>query len=120
MAAAESPCPADGRVDPFAVATDRDDHLLDQETDDPLAVCRRRRRRLPQGWQIARQGADVRALASRQACRLMAVEASVFLFEAALLLQGFLPAPLQFPHHQTVLRFDRIVLSPRPLRLVAG
>ena len=38
VVALEAPGPVDGHVDPFALPTDRDDHLLDQQADDPLTV----------------------------------------------------------------------------------
>src|SRR5271166_5583240 len=86
----------------------------------PLAIRCRRSRRLPQPRQLLRQGMDLVALASRQTRGLVAAEPGVFLLETTLLLQSLLPAPLQFPHHQAVLRFDRVVLPLRPLGLIAG
>ena len=62
--AAEASCPVDGHVDPFALPADRGDHLFDQEADDPLAVCGRRCRRVPQCRQVLCQGADLLSLAA--------------------------------------------------------
>jgi hypothetical protein len=48
VAAAKAAGPVDSHIHPFALATNRDDDLLDQEPDDPLAVRWRRRRCVPQ------------------------------------------------------------------------
>src|SRR5439155_16576983 len=101
-------------------ARDRDDHFLDQQADDPLAVSRRRRRDLPQRWQLPGQGPNLLTLHGRQTFGLAAAEARVLFLQPTLLLQGLFPAPLQRAGHQAVLRLDRIVLPACPLDLVTG
>src|SRR5262245_26297826 len=120
MPAALTPYPADGHVHALAIAPHPDDHLLDQQADDPLPVCCRRARCLPQRRQVLRQRPNLLTLDRRSPLRLAAAEPRVFLLPPPLLLERLLPAALQLPGHQPVLGLDRVVLPPCPLRLVAG
>ncbi len=61
---------------------------------------------------------DPGELVPAQLGRLLPPESVVFFFESALIAQGLLPAPLQRPSDQAVLRLDRLVLPLGPLGLV--
>src|SRR5262249_35054487 len=118
VTAREAPTPIDLHVYIFAVLADMDDHALDQQADDLLPLGWRRRRGVPEGWDIAGQGGDPGEFVLAQLGRLVPSESVIFFFELALTAQGLLPATLQCPGDQTVLRFDGVVLPLGPPRFV--
>ena len=66
-----------------------------------------------------RQAEDLGALGVGQRARLLAPPGCIGLLDRRGLVQPPLPDPFQRARHQTVLRFHRVALPPRPFGLVA-
>src|SRR5262249_57398413 len=118
VTAGQAPTTIDLHTYIFAVLADMDDHALDQQADDLLPLGWRRRRGVPERRDVAGQGGDPGEFVLAQLGRLVPSESVIFFFELALTAQGLLPATLQRPGDQTVLRFDGVVLPLGPLRFV--
>ena len=120
MPADESTGPVDAHVRVLRPALDRHDDPFDEVTNDRLAVRGRGPGGPPQRGKIGGQGLDSDPLVGGQLRGALAEAAIAVLLDPSLLSEGFLPTPLQFPRHESVLGVHGMILSRRPLRLVPG
>jgi hypothetical protein len=93
-------------------------YALDHLPENLFAVRIRRRGRVPQRRDIGGELANGVAFLTRQDAQLLLEDAMIRVLQRLLRLQLLLPGPLQRPGNQAILRFDRLVLSGRTVRLV--
>src|SRR5215831_794686 len=94
-----------------------EDDLFHDEPKDLLALDHARR--IPQFGKILTQRDNLSAVGRGKRYRLLVAPTLVFNVDLLRLPELVLPYALQRPCHQTVLGFDGIILTARPLRLIA-
>src|SRR5260370_13320694 len=94
-----------------------EDDLFHDKPKDLLALDHARR--IPQFGKILTQRDNLSAVRRGKRYRLLAAPTLVFNVDLLRLPELVLPYALQRPCHQTVLGFDGIILTARPLRLIA-
>src|SRR5205085_279982 len=109
--------PDDSDPDLAALGPLIEDDLFHDEPKDLLALDHARR--IPQFGKILTQRDDLSAVRRGKRYRLLAAPTLVFNIDLLRLPELVLPDTLQRPCHQTVLGFDGIILTARPLRLIA-
>src|SRR5215831_3824543 len=117
VAALDPPRPADRHVGPFGLSPDSYSDPFHQEADDLLPFLDRGGRGLPQAGDVPGQGLGPLALGGRHLPGSLGQEPIVLLLQLALLPQGLLPPPLQFPGHQAILRVDGTIVPGGPVGL---
>ena len=109
--------PDDSDPDLAALGPLIEDDLFHDEPKDLLALDHARR--IPQFGKILTQRDNLSAVRRGKRYRLLAAPTLVFNVDLLRLPELVLPYALQRPCHQTVLGFDGIILTARPLRLIA-
>jgi hypothetical protein len=112
--------PGDVHVHDLAAALDGHGHVLDQDPQQFLAVGRGGRRRGPHCREVGGQGPDRVAFGVGQDGGLLLGEPLVLALQTPGLGERFLPAGLELPGDEPVLRVGELVLAPGPVRGVAG
>jgi len=119
MRAGHASSPLHRHIDLCTVLVHIDGDTLHQHTHDLLAVLRRRFRGVPQCWDVVRQAQDRLSFTGRQRRGTLASEPRILLLQVLFVTECLFPAPLQLTGDQAVFGLDGVVLSGRPLRMVA-
>src|SRR5207244_969777 len=102
-------------VDAFAGALGGDPNLVDDGTQQRLAVGVGGGGRVPDRRDVLGEGADLGQLGGGQPGRAGVLVPLVLVDQARLFGQGLLPVAFQLPHDEPVLRLGLLVATPRPV-----
>src|SRR5262249_23761090 len=103
----------------FTLIVHIDGDVLHQHTHDLLAVLRGRFRGVPEGWDVVSQAQDGLPLTGRQRRGTLTSEPCILLVQVLLVTGRLFPAPLQLTGDEAVFRLEGLVLTSRPLGMVA-
>src|ERR1700730_12007095 len=100
------------------IAIDRENHFLDERSQELLLIARRRRRRVPDRGEVGSEGEEAIAFFLAENARSLLQSTGEFLVRRLQISQALLPLALKPAGDQPVVRIDGTIAPLRALGLV--